>query len=125
VQSEQSQVRIAQANAKKAMSTALAQVRALYKSKLAAVQSIQRKLQHEQGIVLSSTISADGVYVVGKDIPSGTYHTSGGGQCDYAALGSTDTSNIVDNNNFNGPDTVDGSGAFAFQISGGYTWVKV
>ncbi|SRR6266567_2405239 len=125
LQSEQGQVRTAQANAKKAMSAALAQVRALYKSKLAAVQSLQRKLQHEQGIVLSSTISADGVYVVGKDIPSGTYHTSGGAQCYFATLGSTDTNNILDNNNFNGPETVDVSGAFAFQISGGCTWVKV
>ncbi|HEX9517811.1 MAG TPA: hypothetical protein VF940_16745 [Streptosporangiaceae bacterium] len=125
LQAEQGQVRTAQASAKKAMSTALAQVRALYKSKLAAVQSLQRKLQHEQGIVLSSTISADGVYVVGKDIPSGTYHTSGGAQCYYATLGSTDTSNILDNNNFNGPETVDVSGAFAFQISGGCTWVKI
>jgi hypothetical protein len=86
-------------------------VGAQYKSKLASVQSLQRKLRQEQGIVLSSTISADGVYVVGKDIPSGTYHTSGGNQCYYATLASTDTSNINDNNNFNGPETVDVSGA--------------
>ena len=125
MQAEQGQVRTAQAAAKNAMTTALAQVRAQYKSKLASVQSLQRKLQQEQGIVLSSTISADGVYVVGKDIPSGTYHTSGGNQCYYATLASTDTSNINDNNNFNGPETVDVSGAYAFQISGGCTWVKV
>jgi hypothetical protein len=125
LQAEQGQVTTAQAAAKNAMTTALAQVSAQYKSKLAAVQSLQRKLQQEQGIVLSSTISADGVYVVGKDIPSGTYHTSGGNQCYYATLGSTDTSNINDNNNFNGPETVDVSAAYAFQISGGCTWVKV
>jgi hypothetical protein len=125
LQAEQGQVRTAQAAAKNAMTTALAQVRAQYKSKLATVQSLQHKLQQEQGIVLSSTISADGVYVVGKDIPSGTYHTSGGNQCYYATLASTDTSNINDNNNFNGPETVDVSAAYAFQISGGCTWVKV
>jgi len=60
-----------------------------------------------------------------RDIPSGTYHTSGGSQCYYATLGSTDTSNIMDNNNFNGPETVDVSGAYAFQITGGCTWHKI
>jgi len=129
---EQVQLQTAQTNAQNAMSTALAQVRAQYKSRLAMVQSLQRKLQREQGIVQASTISADGVYVVGKDIPQGIYHTSGapgggsaGGQCYFATLGSTDTSNILDNNNFNGPETVDVSGAYAFQISGGCTWMKV
>ena len=88
------------------------------------MNALQKKLQQEQGIVQSSTISQDGVYVVGKDIPSGVYHTTGGNQCYYATLGSTDTSNILDNNNFNGPDTVDVSGAYAFEIQGGCTWVK-
>jgi len=122
---EQAQVQTAQTAAKNAMSTALAQVRAQYKSRLASVRSLQRKLRQEQGIVQSSTISADGVYVVGKDIPAGLYHTSGGNQCYYATLGSTDTFNILDNNNFNGPETVDVSGAYAFEINGGCTWVKV
>lgn len=35
-----------------------------------------------------------------------------------------DTSNIIDNNN-TGPATVDLSGAYAFDISGGCTWVKI
>jgi hypothetical protein len=29
----------------------------------------------------ATQISADGVYVVGQDIPGGTWHTSGGQQC--------------------------------------------
>jgi hypothetical protein len=53
----------------------------------------------------ATQISQDGVYVVGQDIPGGTWHTSGGSQCYEATLGSTDTSNIIDNN-FTGPDTV-------------------
>jgi len=81
MQAEQGQVRTAQAAAKNAMTTALAQVRAQYKSKLASVQSLSANSSRSRAIVLSSTISADGVYVVGKDIPSGTYHTSGGNQC--------------------------------------------
>jgi carboxypeptidase C (cathepsin A) len=122
---ERLQVQSAQAAAKNAMSTALAQIQAQYKSRLASVQSLQRKLQREQGVVQKSTISADGVYVVGKDIPAGVYHTTGGaGQCYYATLGSTDTSNILDNNIFNGPETVDVSGVYAVQITGGCTWTK-
>ena len=70
----------------------------------------------------ATQISDDGVYVVGQDIPGGTWHTSGGSQCYEATLGSTDTSNIIDNNNFTGPDTVSLAGAKAFDISGGCTW---
>jgi hypothetical protein len=70
----------------------------------------------------ATQISDDGVYVVGQDIPGGTWHTTGGSQCYEATLGSTDTSNIIDNNNFTGPDTVNLAGAKAFDISGGCTW---
>jgi hypothetical protein len=125
LQVERGQVQAAQTAAKNAMSAALAQVKAQYKSKLASVQALQRKLLHEQGIIQASTISADGVYVIGKDIPAGTYHTSGGSQCYYALLGSTDTSNIIDNNIVNGPATVDLSSAYAFDITGGCIWHKV
>jgi hypothetical protein len=72
----------------------------------------------------ATQISADGVYVVGQDIPGGTWHTSGGQQCYEATLASTDTSNIIDNNNFTGPDTVSLAGAKAFDISGGCTWQR-
>ena len=70
----------------------------------------------------ATQISSDGVYVVGTDIPGGTWHTAGGQQCYEATLASTDTSNIIDNNNFTGPDTVSLAGAKAFDISGGCTW---
>lgn len=133
---EHTKVSLAQANAKNAMSYALAQVKVQYKSKFAALQQqeqtvagMRAKLNRELGVVAKSTISQDGVYVVGKDIPSGVYHTSGagansqpGGACYFATLNSTNTGDIIDNNNFNGPETVDVSGAAAFQISGGCTW---
>ncbi len=73
----------------------------------------------------ATEISQDGVYVIGTDIPGGTWHTSGGQQCYEATLASTDTSNIIDNNNFTGPDTVSLVGAKAFDISGGCTWSHV
>jgi len=114
----------AQAQASAATTTANAKAAAEYSAREAAVQRLQRKLTREQGIVQASTISSDGVYVIGKDISAGTYHTTGGGQCYYATLGSSDTSNILDNNNFNGPETVDVTSAYAFQINGGCTWTK-
>jgi hypothetical protein len=129
---ERLQVTNAQTQAKNALSIATAKVNGQYKAKFAALQAqkktvadMRAKLNRELGVVANSTISADGVYVVGRDIPSGLYHTSGGSQCYYATLGSTDTSNIIDNNNFNGPETVDVSGAYAFQIQGGCTWHKI
>ena len=71
----------------------------------------------------ATRISADGVYVVGQDIPGGTWHTSGGSQCYEATLSGTDTiHDIISNDNFTGPDTVSLAGAKAFNISGGCTW---
>jgi multidrug efflux pump subunit AcrA (membrane-fusion protein) len=122
---EQSQVHTARQTAQNAVSAANLAAASKYAGREAAVQALQRKLQKELGTVQHNTISADGVYVVGRDIASGTYHTTGGNQCYYATLGSTDTSNILDNNIFNGPETVDVSGAYAFDISGGCTWVKI
>ncbi|MBV9206343.1 MAG: hypothetical protein JO037_13315 [Actinobacteria bacterium] len=58
----------------------------------------------------ATQISQDGVYVVGTDIPGGTWHTSGGSRCYEATLNSTSTSDIIDNNNFTGLVTVNLSG---------------
>lgn len=105
-----------------------AQKYAADEAKLAAKERIlaadERAVKRLQGQILSSAISADGVYVVGKDIKAGTWHTTGGNQCYYATLNSTNTSDISDNNNFNGPETVSVGGAYAFQISGGCSWVR-
>lgn len=75
----------------------------------------------------ATSINADGVYVIGSDIPGGTWHTSGGAQCYEATLSGLDTvgNDIISNNNFTGPDTVDLSGAKAFDINGGCTWQQI
>jgi len=132
ISTERQQVTMAQTNANNAMATALTQVKAQYKSKFTALQAQENKvagmrarLNRELGVVAKSTISADGVYVVGKDIPAGIYHTTGGSQCYYALLNSTDTNNISDNNIVSGPATVNLNGVVAFNISGGCTWHKV
>lgn len=67
------------------------------------------------------------MYLVGKDIKSGMWHTAGDGGsagigCYYALLSSTNTSDIIDNNDFDGPETVSTSGVYALQISGDCTW---
>jgi hypothetical protein len=136
----------AQNKAATAQQTANASAAAAYKGKEAAlaqtyqgkeaalsaqqqtVNQQEKTLKQELGQVQASSISGDGVYVVGQDIKSGTWHTNGSGDtgandCYFATLNSTDTSNIADNNNFDGPETVDLSGAYAFQVSGPCTWV--
>jgi DNA-binding CsgD family transcriptional regulator len=71
----------------------------------------------------ATQISADGVYVVGQDIPGGTWHTAGGQQCYEATLSGDDTTNdIISNINFSGPDTVSLDGVKAFDINGDCTW---
>jgi hypothetical protein len=128
--SDHEQMQSAQNQAETAVSQANQAAVQKYAAKMSQADALLKKLRGEQHLVQSSTISQDGVYVVGQDIPAGIYHTSGNGggaldQCYYATLSSTNTSDILDNNNFNGPETVDLSGAYAFQISGGCTWTKM
>jgi hypothetical protein len=123
--------------AQQATTTADAKAKAAYASRNAALDTRSKSLDQRakavraaEGQLQSSQISSDGVYVVGKDIQPGTYHTNGDGgqtdnECYYATLNNSNTSDISDNNNFDGPETVDVSGAYAFQISGPCTWVRV
>lgn len=54
-----------------------------------------------------STISTDGTYLVGTDIMPGIYRMPGGSHCYWARLSSLNTSDIIDNNNSSGPQTVE------------------
>jgi hypothetical protein len=143
-------VATARTNAADAQQTANANAAAAYKSKqaslaqtyqskeatLAATQKTaagdQQTLNQELGQVQANTMSSDGTFVVGQDIKSGTYHTNGSGNagandCYYATLNSTDGSltSIIANGNFDGPETMDLSGVYAFQVNGPCTWVLV
>lgn len=109
---------------------------ATYQGKEASLASTQQTinqqeatLKQELGQVQANSISAAGVYVVGQDIKSGTWHTNGdggqsGNQCYFATLNDNSGSinSIANNNNFDGPETVDVSGLYALQISGPCTW---
>jgi hypothetical protein len=126
---EKSQAQQATATANASASASYAARNAALAARSESLDQRARAISTEEGQIQSSTISADGVYVVGKDIPSGTYHTTGDGgqtdnECYFATLASSNTQDISDNNNFDGPETVDVSGAYAFQISGPCTWVK-
>ncbi|HEX3750269.1 MAG TPA: hypothetical protein VHW06_06870 [Streptosporangiaceae bacterium] len=115
------------AQAYTARNTALSQQSAALKQQQTALSKEQQQVKAQLGEIQASQISGDGVYVVGKDIKPGVYHTNGSGNtgandCYFATLNSTDTSNIADNNNFDGPETVDVSSAYAFEINGPCTW---
>lgn len=118
------------ATAYAARNAALSQQSATLKQQQTTLAQQQQAVKAQMGELQASQISGDGVYVVGKDIKAGIYHTNGSGNagandCYFATLNSTDTSNIADNNNFDGPETVDVSSAYAFDVNGPCTWVKV
>ncbi len=117
-------------SARTAAAQAKARAQARYASAEATLASKTKQLDTLIGRIQATAISADGVYVVGRDIKAGTWHTAGDGglggfACYYATLNSTNTSNISDNNNFDGPETVNLNGVYAFQISGPCTWHRI
>jgi F0F1-type ATP synthase membrane subunit b/b' len=129
----------ARAQAQHAMQTAQAKVQAQYAGKLAHVDAEQQQLtseektvKTEEGQLDATAISLSGVYVVGQDIKSGTWHTNGDGgngltsdACYFATLNSSNTEDIADNNNFDGAETVNIAGAYAFEINGPCAWYYV
>jgi hypothetical protein len=136
-----SQAATAQAQANSAVADANAKAASAYATRNAALDQRAAALKNREhavaalaGEMQASKVTGDGVYVVGHDIKSGVYHTPGSsntGQADcyYALLRSntntSDVSNIITNDNFDGPNTADISGAYAFEVSGVCTWYKV
>ena len=79
------------------------------------------------GELRANSIRAHGKYVVGHDIKSGTWHTVGdggasGSQCAYLVFSSVGKPSIP--NFFDGPWTVNLSGAYGFVIYGPCTWIR-
>jgi hypothetical protein len=71
------------------------------------------------------TTYGEGTYVVGSDIKPGTYHTTGSpdNDCYWATLNSLDTSDIADNNDSSGPQTIQvPSSVKALQVRGDCTF---
>ena len=108
--------------------TAQAAAKSDYAARNAALNRQSQVVAAEIGELRANTIRSDGMYLVGHDIKPGTWHTVGdggasGGKCAYAVNGSAST--LQHNIYFDGPWTVDLSGAYAFSISGPCTWVRV
>ena len=132
-----SQVTAADARAANAVRAAQAAAKSDYAARNAALDreaaTLTRQSQAiaaETGEVQANTIRSDGVYLVGHDIKPGTWHTIGngsstGGHCAYATFGSTNRSDILQHNAFDGPETVGLSGAYAIETAGPCTWVRV
>lgn len=131
-----SQVAAADARAANAVSAARAAAQKDYAPRNAALNReaamLSRKSQiiaAEIGELKANTIRADGMYVVGHDINSGTWHTVGdghlsGGLCSFAVVGSANRSSNHQLAFFDGPWTVNLSGAYALQIGGPCTWIR-
>lgn len=67
----------------------------------------------------------DGTYKVGSDIDPGEWRTSGGQDCYYAILNSTDSGDIADNGDSTGQQIVTLNSGKYFEISGGCDWRHV
>jgi hypothetical protein len=128
-------VATAQNAAATAQTVANTRAAAKYAARMSALQSqqsqvasTQKRLNRQLGAVQASQIGGQSaVYVVGTDMQAGLYHTQGstdGSNCYFATLNSTNTSDIADNNDFTGPETVQVN-SYAFETDGSCTWVKV
>lgn len=103
------------------------------RNKFSEDQTIQlmQQARRDEDKKLATTTSAkkpytsfsDGLYEVGTDIRPGTYKTDGHKDCYYARLSSFNTSDIIDNNDTDGPATVQISATDKAFISHGCgTW---
>lgn len=130
-----SQVTAANARAANAVTAAQAAAKSDYAARNAALNREAARLKRQSqdvaakiGELRANSIRAHGKYVVGHDIKSGTWHTVGdggvsGSQCAYVVFSSAGKPSIP--NFFDGPWTVDLSGASAFEIKGPCTWMRV
>jgi len=129
-----SQVTAANARAANAAKVAQAAAQKDYAARNAALDreaaTLNRKSQiiaAQIGELKANTIRAAGTYLVGHDIKSGIWHTVGDGHasgdlCRYVVHSSP--SKFGPGIYFDGPETLDVSGAYALEISGQCTWMR-
>jgi cell division protein FtsB len=132
-----SQVTVADARAANAVSAAQAAAQKDYTARNAALNreavtlnGKNQAIAAEIGELQANTIRADGMYVVGHDIKSGTWHSVGDGRvsgalCRFVVVDSANRSNNLPSIYFDGPWTINLSGAYAFEIHGPCTWIRV
>jgi cell division protein FtsB len=129
-----SQVAAADARAANAVSAAQAAAQKDYEARNAALNREAATLNGQRQVIAAqigelqaNTIRADGIYLVGHDIKSGIWHTVGdghvgGGLCRYVVHGSANK--FGPGIYFDGPETLNLSGAYALEISGICTWMR-
>jgi hypothetical protein len=88
-----------------------------------AVQQRENAVTAAEHGLQATAFAGNGLYLVGRDIQPGTYQTpgvaDGAGECYYARLSSTNTSDIIDNNGTTGPNVVTVSpGDVALEVDG-------
>lgn len=72
----------------------------------AELQRLERQVGRKKKAIAKNTIAGTGTFVVGTDITPGTYHAEAQHGCYWARLSSFTTSDIIDNDNADGPTTV-------------------
>jgi hypothetical protein len=65
--------------------------------------TLRRKVRGARSTIAKSSFPGEGTFRVGKEVEPGTYKAAGSSGCYWARLGSGDTSDIIDNNNADGP----------------------
>lgn len=92
-------------------------------SREAAVKKRENAVSKTEQLIEDNTLPGDGLFEVGSDIKAGTYKTKGAPGCYYAILNSSDTSDIADNNNTDGPAIVTVRNGQFLELSGCDDWV--
>lgn len=81
----------------------IADQRAALDAAAAAVAAREKKVGAVEKAALANTFAGDGTYLVGKDVRPGVYKAAAMTGCYWARLKSIDTSDIIDNQNADGP----------------------
>lgn len=92
-------------------------------SKLAALQA---KVSGQVAAYNANSIPGDGEFLVGRQVKPGIYQAAASPGCYWARLSSLNTQDIIDNNNVDGPTTVQILASdTAFQTQGCATFHKI
>jgi hypothetical protein len=87
---------------------------------------LKNEVTQARANVAANTIPGDGTFLVGADVAPGTYRAEAQSGCYWARLSSLNTSDIIDNNNADGPVVVEISPSDkAFQTTGCADFHKV
>ncbi len=122
IKSDTQRARSELAKERQKLSDAQSQVSA-ESSKLAGLQA---QVNGTSAQVAKDSVPGDGTFLVNKQINPGTYQAAGSSGCYWARLASADTSNIIDNNNSDGPVTVQiQASEFAFEANNCATFHRV